>query len=158
MHRGILVREELEQLDAFVLAVITEGEPKDVLRSMVVGPVAEHETGSPFRGLDAPTGEDARDFDDVLLGVTTVNAQGVELEELARIVLVDACGPTLLPLPALFGHLIHSKPSPQQEGRRALRRRSGARCHALRVVEVEIGRASCRERVYVVVVEVTLKK
>src|SRR5438034_10396713 len=103
---------------------------------MVVGPVAEDETGSPFRGLDAPTGEDARAFDDVLLGVTAVDAKGVELEELARIILVDACGPTLLTLPALFGHLIHAKPSPEQEGRPALVRGYGARCHALRIVEI----------------------
>src|SRR5712691_5698905 len=111
MHRGVLVREELQQLDAFVLAVIVERESEDVLHPMVVGPVAKDETGSPVRGLDAPTGEDACDLDDILLGVPAVNTKGVELEELARIVFVDAGGPTLQTLPALFGHLVHAKPS-----------------------------------------------
>src|SRR6267143_2402929 len=112
MHRRVLIGKKLEEPDPFVLAVIVEGESKDVLRSAIVAPVAEHETCTAFRRLDAPTGEDTRDFDDVLLSVTAVDAKGVELEELARIVFVDAGGSTLLTLPALFGHLIHAKSSP----------------------------------------------
>src|SRR5437867_9709144 len=44
MHRGVLAREKLEQSDAFILAVIVEGEPKDVLLAAIVSPVAENET------------------------------------------------------------------------------------------------------------------
>src|SRR5207244_8783707 len=44
MHRGVLAREKLEQLNAFVLAVIVEGEPKDALLAAIVSPVAEDET------------------------------------------------------------------------------------------------------------------
>src|SRR6266481_2771498 len=146
MHRGVLVREELQQLDAFVLAVSVERESEDVLRPIVVGPVAEDETGSTVRGLDAPPGEDARDFDDVLLSVPAVDAKGVELEELARIILVDAGGPTLQTLPALFGHLIHAKPSPEHKDWPALCRRCGARCHALRIVEIEQHRGTLGRR------------
>jgi hypothetical protein len=53
---------------------------------------------------DRPTGEGAGDLDDVLLGVAAVDAEGVELHQLAGVVLVDAAllavlggGPPLRP-------------------------------------------------------------
>src|SRR5688500_18129702 len=39
---------------------------------------------------DRPSGEGAGNFDDVLLGVAAVNAKRVELQQLARVVLVQA--------------------------------------------------------------------
>src|SRR5439155_1490342 len=43
MHRCVLFGEELEQPDALVLAIILEGEPKDVFHATIVGPVAKDE-------------------------------------------------------------------------------------------------------------------
>ena len=45
---------------------------------------------------DRPAGEGAGHLDDVLLGVAAVDAQGVELHQLAGIVLVDAARPDAL--------------------------------------------------------------
>ena len=63
-----------------------------MLRSPIVSPVAEDETCTTLRWLDAPTGKDAGDFDDVLLAVTAVHAKGVELEQLTRVILVNPFG------------------------------------------------------------------
>ena len=132
VHRRVLIREELEEPDAFVLAVIVEGEPKDALRSTIVGPVAEDETGAAVRGLDAPPSEDARDFDDVLLGVTAVDTKSVQLEKLARVILVDARGPAA----PVFRHFVHSEPAPRKQGAERTRW-CGTRRHTLRIVEIE---------------------
>jgi hypothetical protein len=47
-------------------------------------------------GQDPPAGEGAGDLDDVLLAVAAVDAQGVELHQLAGVVLVDPLLPLLL--------------------------------------------------------------
>ena len=67
MHRGVLHCEELEEPHALVLSVVMEGEAEDVLGAMIVSPVAEHESRAALRGLDAPTRENAGDFNDVRL-------------------------------------------------------------------------------------------
>ena len=140
VHRGVLIREQLEQPDPFALAVILEGDAKDVLRSPIVSPVAEDKACTAFRRFDAPTGKDAGDFDDVLLGVAAVDAQRVELEELARIVLVDSRGQ---PTP-LLRHLVHAEPSPEESTARG--RRCRTRCHTLCIVEVEQHRGTFGSR------------
>ena len=142
VHRRALIREELEQPDAFILPVIVEGEPKDTLRSAIVRPLPEHESGTAFRALNAPAGEDARDCDDVLLGVSAVDAERVQLEQLARVVLVDACRLA----PPIFRHFVHSEPPPSKE-RAERARREGTRRDTLRIVEVEQHRRTfgCRD-------------
>src|SRR3982074_1903675 len=98
---------------------------------MIVSPVSEDETCPAVRGFDAPTREDPRDFDDVLLSVPAVDAQGVELEELARIVLVDACRLA----PPIFRHFVHAEPAPLKQAERTRRRGTGG--YALCIIEVE---------------------
>ena len=46
-----------------------------------------------LRADDGPPGERASHFDDIFLFVAAIHAQGVELHELSRIVLVDAATP-----------------------------------------------------------------
>src|SRR6185436_12432590 len=48
--------------------------------------------------LERPAGERARNVDHVLLGVPAVHAEGVELHQLAGVVLVQPLGTTLLQL------------------------------------------------------------
>jgi len=54
---------------------------------------AEHEVTDPLRILDGPTGEGARHLDHVLLRVAAIHAHGVQLEQLAAEVFVDAATP-----------------------------------------------------------------
>src|SRR3989440_5219286 len=141
VHRSALIREEFEQADAFILPVIVEGEAKDTLRSVIVRPLSEHESRTAFRALNAPAGEDARDCDDILLGVAAVDAEGVQLEELARVVLVDACRLA----PPIFRQFVHSEPPPSEK-RAEWTRRRGTRRHTLRIVEVEQHRRTLGRR------------
>ena len=139
VHRGALTREKLEQPDAFVLPVIVEREPKDALGSVIVRPIAEHESCAAFRRLDAPTRENPGDLDDVLLRVAAVDAEGVQLQQLARVILVDA---GRLASPPLLRHFVLPEPRPSEEraepadGARRRRRRGTGR-HTLRIVEIE---------------------
>jgi hypothetical protein len=92
---------------------------------------------------DRPAGEAARDLDDVLLRVAAVDAEGVELEELARVVLVEARRwPRFLATlvrrgPTLDGRALRRGAASSCRGRRAspgccavARRRSSEACRA----------------------------
>src|SRR3989441_10457520 len=70
------------------------------LLTVVVGPVVELEVRALLRPPHAPAGENARDRDDVLLSVAAVYAEGVQLEQLTGVVLVDALRRALDGLPA----------------------------------------------------------
>src|SRR5258705_10871758 len=54
-----------------------------------MGPVVEREPGALLGAVDAPAREDARDGDHVLLRVPAIHAECVQLEQLARVVLVQ---------------------------------------------------------------------
>jgi len=93
MHGGVLVGENLEQPYSFILTITLELLAQDDLVALVVGPVVVGESGAALRPLDAPAGEDARDVDDVLLRVAAIDAERVQLEQLACVVFVDARRP-----------------------------------------------------------------
>ena len=97
MHRRRMVGEPLEQTDAFVPSVAGRvHEAHDNLLSAVVGPLVERERCPLAGALDAPSREDPRHVDDVLLGIATVHAERVQLEQLAGVVLVDPLGHALV--------------------------------------------------------------
>src|SRR5256886_715990 len=81
MRGGRVIGEQLEQADTFVhpLAAL-ELETEHLLVAGVVGPVVELEVSALLRAPDAPPGEDAGDFDHVVLVVAAVHAERVELE------------------------------------------------------------------------------
>ena len=89
MHGGVVIGEEPEQLDAFVLAFAAERHTQRALVAVIMRPVAEHKVGAALGSFDAPPGEDAGDLDDILLGVAAIHTQRVQLEQLAGVVLVD---------------------------------------------------------------------
>ena len=90
MHGGLALGEEPEQPQPFVLTGALEGVAQDLFVAVIVRPVPVHEARAALRPLDAPPGENAGDVDDVLLAVAAIHAEGMELEELASVVLVDA--------------------------------------------------------------------
>src|SRR5207245_1088186 len=97
--------------------------------------------GAALGVLDAPPSEYARDFDDVLLGVTAVDTKSVQLEKLARVILVDARGPAA----PIFRHFVHSEPAPRKQGAERTRW-CGTRRHTLRIVEIEHHGGTFRSR------------
>ena len=130
VHRRVLVGEKLEQPDSFVLAVALEFLPEHDLVSLVVRPVVEHEPRAAIGPLDAPSGENARDVDDVLLRVPAVHAECVQLHQFAGVILVDAS-----PHPR--------SPSPQRgEGARG----RGPRRYALGIIQIEQHGGAARRR------------
>src|SRR5205814_10264879 len=65
------------------------------LLSSVVDLRAKDKSAALLRRLDRPTGERARDVDHVLLGVSAVDAERVQLQQLASVMLVQALTLTL---------------------------------------------------------------
>src|SRR5205807_3077523 len=87
------IGEPLEKLDAFVHPVpALERDAQDLLVSGVVRPVVELEIRALLRAPNAPPGENAGDFDDVVLVVAAIDAERVNLEQLTGVVLVDSLG------------------------------------------------------------------
>src|SRR5437773_12256673 len=64
----------------------------------VMRPVVKFEVSALLGTLDAPAGENACDVDHVLLRVAAVDAQGMQLQELPGIVLIDPFGHAPHPL------------------------------------------------------------
>ena len=77
--------------------------PSTVFAAGVVHLRAEDEAAALLRPIDRPAREDARHLDDVLLRVAAVDAERVQLHQLARVVLVEAA---LRPLLRLRLHLL----------------------------------------------------
>src|SRR5438045_897819 len=144
MHRGVLHRQILQQPNPFILAFVWERHAEDVLGPAVMRPVAKDESRALLRPLDAPAREDSRDLDDVLLRVTAIDAEGVQLEQLARVILVDS---RRLPPAPLLRHLIPAEPRSaewREELARLRRGRTGR--DALRIVEIKEHRGAFRGR------------
>src|SRR5947209_3570025 len=88
-----MVRHNIEDLES-VLNAATGGNlhAENGLFLRIVHAAVEEEFAAVTRIADGPASEATRDLDDVLLGVSAVNAEGVELEQLAGVVLVEtAC-------------------------------------------------------------------
>ena len=144
VHRGVLHRQILQQPNPFVLAFVWERHAEDVLGPAVMRPVAKDESRALLRPLDAPAREDSRDLDDVLLRVTAIDAEGVQLEQLARVILVDS---RRLPPAPLLRHLIPAEPRSaewREELARLRRGRTGR--DALRIVEIKEHRGAFSRR------------
>src|SRR5690349_25169611 len=77
-------------MQAFVLSAGGDGAAEHALRPRLMPPRIEDEFPALRRAFDIPACEGLRDFDDILLGVTTVHAEGVQLHQPARVVFVDA--------------------------------------------------------------------
>src|SRR5262249_2898472 len=62
----------------------------DGLGASVVHPGPEDEARTLVQPIDSPAGQATRNLLHVLLSIAAVNSQGVQLEQLARVVLVDS--------------------------------------------------------------------
>ena len=92
------VRQEVEhQLAVLLAAAGLDRLSEHDLLAIVVHPRLESERAALARIGDRPAGERARDFLDVLLRVAAVDAERVELHQLARVVLVEAAAAVLRP-------------------------------------------------------------
>src|SRR5271167_3115722 len=91
-----MVRENLEHLYALALATFLDLVPEHhfFARLMLTRPV--NKTSTLARLVDGPTGEDARHLGHILLGVATVDAEGVQLHQLTSVVLVESAATFLL--------------------------------------------------------------
>ena len=79
------------------------GDAENGLFPFVVSPVVVGERPALIRLVDGPAGEAARHFDDILLRVAAVHAEGVQLHQLARVVLIQAARGLLGALCSAFG-------------------------------------------------------
>src|SRR6185503_267330 len=93
-------REELEETHTLFHAPSLNPHSQHLLFAAVVCPCMEREPCPPLRAVDAPAGKDARDGDDVLLGVAAIHAKRVQLEQLAGVVPVDPGPHPLTPSPS----------------------------------------------------------
>ena len=118
-------RDEIENVLAFLDAAPSRKLPaENDLFAGVVRLRPEDEVAAPG-DVDAPAGERSRDLDHVFLRVTTVDAERVQLHQLARVVLIEAAPRTC----------IEERAGTRPSGRSHLRqRRVSAVGLALRVV------------------------
>ena len=81
--------EHIEDCLAVALAAALDRSPEDDLGAVVVRGRPEHEARVLAGAVDRPAGEGPRHLGDVALGVAAVDAQRVQLHQLARVVLVE---------------------------------------------------------------------
>jgi len=86
-----MARKHAERRDRLVLAVLGEAPAEQELLPRLVGPLAKQEAPGIVLVLarDGPAGEDAREGGDVVLRIAAAHPQRVQLEDLARQVLVE---------------------------------------------------------------------
>ena len=146
VHRRVTRGEQLEQPDPFVFSVSGgEHDAEHGLLPEVVGPFVEDEPAAPLRAVDAPSGENARDGDHVLLRVAAVDAEGVQLQQLTGVVLVQSLGHAVedlaaqgIPIARIGKQQSPADPgAPDAQSHAVQRRRDGPRGDALPVVEIE---------------------
>ena len=113
------------------------------LDALVVDARLEAESAALLRSIDGPPGERPRDFGDILLRVAAIDAERVQLQQLAPIVLVE-------PARRLLGRRLApaaGATAARRPGRRA--RRLGVRPRRIGahpVVEIEEHRRTLRRR------------
>src|SRR5690348_1323620 len=82
--------EAVEHLQTFLLSVFADGLPQRVLVAGLMLARVEYEAPALSRTVDGPAGEHLGQLDHVMLGISAVHAQRVQLQELARVVLVQS--------------------------------------------------------------------
>src|SRR5947209_15455791 len=87
---GGMMREHFQRLHAFLFAVILELLAKHDLGSGLVHTIVEPEVSASLRALDAPAGKNLGEFRYILLGVTAVYAERVQLHDLSRVILIQS--------------------------------------------------------------------
>src|SRR5215470_10554608 len=88
--------KNLKHLHPFALSTAFNLVPEDHLFSRLMHAIVEEELSAASWFLDRPSGQDARQFGHILLRVTTVYAQRVQLHDLASVVLIQTTGPLCL--------------------------------------------------------------
>src|ERR1700737_4877323 len=89
MGGGRLMRQDVEHPLAFLnTAAGRKPDAQNALCSDVVHGRTEDESSGSL--IDGPSGEEAGQLRDVLLGVAAIDAEGVELHDLAGVVFVEA--------------------------------------------------------------------
>ena len=87
------LREDVERLLAFGLAARTQLVAKKGLGTEIVASALEHRRIlgklARIRAIDAPSGEDPRQRHHILLAVTTISTERVQLHDLACEILVE---------------------------------------------------------------------
>src|SRR5437879_12176845 len=91
-----MVREDLEHLHAFFFTLLFDFVAKDDLGAGLMHAFFEFEPATFFGLFDRPSRERARDFRDISLRVAAVDAQGVQLPQLATVVFIQLATPLVL--------------------------------------------------------------
>ena len=90
-RRGRVLRENVQHLLGIVLAAASrDGHAQDRLGALVVNTVVIEEVAALAGCANGPTGEAARDFDNVLLRVTAIHAERVEFQQFTSVIFVEA--------------------------------------------------------------------
>src|SRR6266481_7019258 len=94
-----MMRQNVQHLQA-VLDAAARGDldAEHDFRSAVVHALPEDKTGALAGSADAPAGEATRHFSDIVLRITAVHAERVQLHQLTRVILIES--PALLRLRA----------------------------------------------------------
>src|SRR5437870_11453976 len=85
-----MVREDLEDLHAFFFTLLFDFVAKDDLGAGLMHASFEFDPATFFGLFDRPSREHARDFRDISLRVAAVDAQGVQLHQLATVVFIQS--------------------------------------------------------------------
>src|SRR5919198_819537 len=144
MHRRVLHRQKFQQPNTLGLAIVMERHAEDMLRAVIVRPVVKDKPRALLGTLDAPARENSGDLDHVLLCVSAIDADRVQLKQLARIIFIDPRRQAPVPL---LGHFIHAKSGPakwREDDWGPARRRSWR--YTLRVVEIKQHRGTLGRR------------
>ncbi len=88
---GRMMRQDVQHLLAVLDAAAGRNRhAQHHLFAVVVQPRVEGELAAALRLVDGPAGEAARHFGDVLLRIAAVHAEGVQFQQLAAVVFVQA--------------------------------------------------------------------
>ena len=82
--------QHVQHGEAFLLAVAVDGLAEDNLVAGLVAAVHVKKFAAVAGIIHGPTGKDLRDLGNVVLGVAAVDAEGVELHQFARVVLIQS--------------------------------------------------------------------
>ena len=139
MSGGRAAREDVQNFDSVFHAVPAfDLVPEHDLLAEIVHGRLEDEPAALLRPVNRPAGQTARHFDDVLLRVAAVHAQGVQLHQFPGVILVQAAPVDFLRLARALGHgpprTSNSKWAATRIAERPVSRPRRARAMALRML------------------------
>src|SRR5256885_14672241 len=133
--------EKVQRFSSFFFAVGFDAMPENDLVARLMHPLFECESAALLGLLQSPSGENPRDLSDIFLSVAAAYPEGVQFDELAPVVFIQAGTPSL----ALLYNQRTGSCAPAIVFRNSVPN-FGFRCHAQRIVQRERHRRHCASR------------